>query len=118
MVLPHTHQGAAGTAARWWGRALAALGAALVLLGTGVGSTGLESLWHLLWAQDASAAERALALQIVWDIRLPRTLGAWAARARPALARASVVGGKRANAGGRHLRKNKSTRTAACAPTR
>ena len=32
MVLPHTHQGAAGTAARWWALALAALGAALVLL--------------------------------------------------------------------------------------
>ena len=33
MVLPHTHQGAAGTAARWWALALAALGAALVLYG-------------------------------------------------------------------------------------
>ena len=92
MVLPHTHQGAAGTAARWWALALAALGAALVLLGTGVGSTGLESLWHLLWAQDASAAERALALQIVWDIRLPRTLGAWAAGALLGLAGAVAQG--------------------------
>ena len=90
--MPHTHQGAAGTAARWWALALAALGAALVLLGTGVGSTGLESLWHLLWAQDASAAERALALQIVWDIRLPRTLGAWAAGALLGLAGAVAQG--------------------------
>ena len=92
MAWPQTHQGAAGTAARWWALVLAALGAALVLLGMGVGSTGIESLWHLLWAQDASAAERALALQIVWDIRLPRTLGAWAAGALLGLAGAVAQG--------------------------
>ncbi len=41
---------------------------ALVILGAGVGSTGFESLWR--------ARTDALAMQIVWDIRLPRTLGA------------------------------------------
>lgn len=52
---------------------LALLGAALTLLGAGVGSTGLESVWTMF--SDTSA------MQIVWDIRLPRTLGAWAAGA-------------------------------------
>ena len=40
---------------------LALLGALLVLLGTGVGSTGLENLWPLLWGGQGDAAERAMA---------------------------------------------------------
>ena len=59
-------------------------GAALVLLGTGVGSTGFQS------ALDAW--RDPLAWQIVWDIRLPRTLGAWAAGALLALAGAVAQG--------------------------
>jgi iron complex transport system permease protein len=52
---------------------LALLCAVGVVLGTLVGSTGLES-----WAQ---AWHDAVAQQIVWDIRLPRSLGACAAGA-------------------------------------
>jgi len=56
------------------------LGAALLIwmllvcvLGASVGSTGLESVLHA-WYDP-------LAWQIVWNIRLPRTLGAWLAGA-------------------------------------
>ncbi|MBY0574551.1 MAG: iron ABC transporter permease [Undibacterium sp.] len=47
------------------------LGVILIVLGLGVGSNGWESL-QTMWQQS-------LTMQIVWDIRLPRTLGAWAA---------------------------------------
>ena len=47
---------------------LLALALALLVLGTGVGSTGFDSVWR--------AVQDPVALQIVWDIRLPRTLGA------------------------------------------
>lgn len=50
-----------------------ASGLVLLLLGASVGSTGFDSLLN--------AMHDPLALQIVWDIRLPRTLGAWAAGA-------------------------------------
>ena len=60
------------------------LGAALVLLGAGVGSNGFESLLHAL--------NDPVALRIVWDIRLPRTLGAWAAGALLGLAGAVAQG--------------------------
>ncbi len=46
---------------------------ALLAIGCGIGSTGWESVWTL-WQQS-------IAQQIVWEIRLPRTLGAWAAGA-------------------------------------
>lgn len=58
--------------------------ALLVLLGASVGSTGFESVLHM--GQDA------LARQIVWDIRLPRTLGAWLAGALLGLAGAVSQG--------------------------
>ena len=60
------------------------VGLALVLVGASVGSTGFESVlkvWH-----------DPLAWQIVWDIRLPRTLGAWAAGALLGLAGAVAQG--------------------------
>lgn len=57
--------------AAWVGAAIAGLSALLLLLGLAIGSTGLEPL--RLGAGDAVAA------QIIWDIRLPRTLGAWIA---------------------------------------
>ena len=61
------------------GLLLAAL--VLTVLGVCVGSTGWENLIQPLWApaQDPDAA--AMAQQIVWQIRLPRTVGAWAAGA-------------------------------------
>ena len=60
------------------------LTAGLVLLGAGVGSTGFESV--------LKARHDAVALQIVWDIRLPRTLGAWLAGALLGLAGAVAQG--------------------------
>jgi iron complex transport system permease protein len=55
-----------------------------VLMGASVGSTGFESLW--------AAWSDSVAMQIVWDIRLPRTLGAWAAGALLGLAGAVAQG--------------------------
>jgi iron complex transport system permease protein len=51
--------------------ALLLLGAVLLVFGLGIGSTGFESLW--------AARSDPVAMQIVWDIRLPRMLGAWLA---------------------------------------
>ncbi len=63
---------------------LVALSVLLVLLGASVGSTGFESV--LRQGHDT------LAHQIVWDIRLPRTLGAWLAGALLGLAGAVSQG--------------------------
>ena len=68
------------------------LSLALWLLGTGVGSTGLENLWPALWGQSDDPSAKAMAQQIVWDIRLPRTLGAWCAGALLGLAGAVAQG--------------------------
>ena len=68
------------------------LALALWLLGTGVGSTGLENLWPALWGQGDDPAAKVMAQQIVWDIRLPRTLGAWCAGALLGLAGAVAQG--------------------------
>lgn len=72
--------------------ALLLLSLALALLGTGVGSTGLENLWPALWGQGGDPVAHAMAQQIVWDIRLPRTLGAWCAGALLGLAGAVAQG--------------------------
>ena len=56
---------------RWLAAGLLALTAVLLLLGASVGSTGWESMWSL---RDDPVVQ-----QIVWDIRLPRALGAWLA---------------------------------------
>jgi iron complex transport system permease protein len=58
--------------------------AALVLLGVSVGSTGFDSVLNM--------ASDPMAWQIVWDIRLPRTLGAWLAGALLGLAGAVAQG--------------------------
>ncbi|PIQ56541.1 MAG: ABC transporter permease [Comamonadaceae bacterium CG12_big_fil_rev_8_21_14_0_65_59_15] len=63
---------------------LLALGAVLVLLGASVGSTGFDSV--------VQAWRDPVALQILLDIRLPRTLGAWAAGALLGLAGAVAQG--------------------------
>ena len=60
------------------------IAAALVLLGAGVGSTGFQSVLN--------AMDDPVALQILWDIRLPRTLGAWVAGALLGLAGAVAQG--------------------------
>lgn len=61
--------------------ALAVLGG---VLGIGIGSTGFQTV--LEWQNDPIAA------QIVWDIRLPRTLGAWLAGALLGLSGALAQG--------------------------
>ncbi|OOG43077.1 ABC transporter permease [Polaromonas sp. A23] len=58
--------------------------AALLLLGVSVGSTGFESVRNML--------DEAQALQIVREIRLPRTVGAWLAGALLGLAGAVAQG--------------------------
>lgn len=63
---------------------LLALAVVLTLLGASVGSTGFDSVLR--------AADDPVALQIVWDIRLPRTLGAWLAGALLGLAGAVAQG--------------------------
>jgi iron complex transport system permease protein len=60
------------------------IGWLLVGLGASVGSTGFESVLN--------AWQDPLAHQIVWEIRLPRTLGAWAAGALLGLAGAVAQG--------------------------
>ncbi len=60
------------------------LGVLLLLLGASVGSTGFGSVQNA-WRDP-------VAWQIVWDIRLPRTLGAWAAGALLGLAGAVAQG--------------------------
>jgi iron complex transport system permease protein len=63
---------------------LLTLGLLLVFLGVSVGSTGFDRLTSLL--------SDPMAMQIVIDIRLPRTLGAWAAGALLGLAGAVAQG--------------------------
>ena len=80
---------------RWLAGLLLLVSALLVPLGTGVGSVGLENLWPALWdrsTDSAGNAARDMAWQIVWEIRLPRTLGAWCAGALLGLAGAVAQG--------------------------
>ena len=74
-----------------WQRRAAALGSLLLLatgllllVGASVGSTGFDSV--LTMQRDP------MALQIVWEIRLPRTVGAWLAGALLGLAGAVAQG--------------------------
>jgi iron complex transport system permease protein len=72
------------TRALWPGMALLALAALGLLLGASAGSTGFDSVFD--------AHHDPVAAQIVWDIRLPRTLGAWLAGALLGLAGAVAQG--------------------------
>ncbi|WP_334153257.1 iron chelate uptake ABC transporter family permease subunit [Tepidimonas sp.] len=71
--------------------ALLAAAAGLLVLAVGVGSQGLEPAWTVL-ASSPDEAQAALAAQIVWEIRLPRALGAWAAGALLGVAGAVAQG--------------------------
>lgn len=70
--------------------AMLAVSMALLALGVCVGSVGFENLLQQ-WL-SGSPEERALAGQLIWEIRLPRTLGAWAAGALLGLAGAVAQG--------------------------
>ena len=65
---------------------------ALAALGVSVGSAGFENLIGPLLNPEADPAATAMAQQIVWEIRLPRTLGAWGAGALLGLAGAVAQG--------------------------
>ena len=65
------------------GAALVGLALLLSAAGVAIGSTGLDSLVAL--------HADPVAWQIVWDIRLPRTWGAWAAGALLGLASTALV---------------------------
>ncbi len=69
-------------ATAWLGLALAAASLLLLSLGLGVGSAGWEPI----------AAQSGTASAIVWEIRLPRSLGAWLAGALLALGGALAQG--------------------------
>ena len=68
----------------WLAGALLLAAMAVLLLGAGVGSTGFESVLN--------ARSDPVAWQILWDIRLPRTLGAWVAGGLLGLAGAVAQG--------------------------
>ena len=70
------------------------VGAALLLLVLGVlvGSTGWLDLGAGLFGPAQDVAQAATLQQIIWDIRLPRTAGAWAAGALLGLAGAVAQG--------------------------
>ena len=77
----------------WWLVWAGVLGAmALVALGICVGSAGLENLIGPLLNPAQDLQQTAMAEQIIWQIRLPRTLGAWAAGALLGLAGAVAQG--------------------------
>lgn len=68
----------------WLGTALLLMATVVLLLGAGVGSTGFDSVLN--------ARTDPVAWQILWEIRLPRTLGAWVAGALLGLAGAVAQG--------------------------
>jgi len=69
---------------RWLAGALLLTALLVLALGAGVGSTGFDSVLQ--------AHRDPVAWQILWDIRLPRTLGAWSAGALLGLAGAVAQG--------------------------
>ncbi|MEY2860252.1 MAG: hypothetical protein RL392_710 [Pseudomonadota bacterium] len=82
------------TQARVWWLVWAGVLTAVLLaaLGICVGSTGFENLLTPLLNPTIDPEQTAMAQQIVWEIRLPRTLGAWAAGALLGLAGAVAQG--------------------------
>lgn len=81
---PHARIATARQRAAWLLVGLMALSVLLAGLGASVGSTGFDSVLRL--------ADDPLAARIVWDIRLPRSLGAWLAGALLGLAGAVAQG--------------------------
>lgn len=77
---------------RWMVWAAVVAAAALAALGICVGSVGFENLLQPLLNPALDPEHTAMAKQIVWEIRLPRTLGAWAAGALLGLAGAVAQG--------------------------
>ena len=82
--VPHARIATARQRAAWLLLGLMALSVLLAGLGASVGSTGFDSVLRV--------ADDPLAALIVWDIRLPRSLGAWLAGALLGLAGAVAQG--------------------------
>jgi len=82
------------TQPRAWWLLWAGVLCAMVLTAVGicVGSAGFENLLQPLLQPELDPGRSAMAQQIVWEIRLPRTLGAWAAGALLGLAGAVAQG--------------------------
>ncbi len=78
--------------ASFWAWVLLLLAVLLTVLGVCVGSAGFENLLGALLNPAQDPDQTVMARQIVWDIRLPRTLGAWAAGALLGLAGALAQG--------------------------
>ena len=78
--------------ASWLIVALLLVAVGLAALGVCVGAAGFENLVGPLLDPQADPAATAMAQQIVWEIRLPRTLGAWMAGALLGLAGAVAQG--------------------------
>jgi iron complex transport system permease protein len=76
----------------WLGCAGVLAALVLLVMGVCVGSTGFENLMGPLLQPLLDPDQTAMAQQIVWEIRLPRTLGAWAAGALLGLAGAVAQG--------------------------
>ena len=74
------------------GIGLGLLSLAVLVLSVCVGSTGFDDLLRPMLRADADPAQAAMAGRILWDIRLPRTLGAWTAGALLGLAGALAQG--------------------------
>ena len=74
--------------AKIWSLLLLVLAMVMVLAGLAVGGGGLEWLWGAVVRSDRDP----VAIQILWDIRLPRSLGAWLAGALLGLAGAVAQG--------------------------
>ncbi|WP_322991213.1 iron ABC transporter permease [Limnohabitans sp.] len=74
----------ANTRAPLWALMLLTLGLTVVSFGTAAGSQG----WQAWWSAGGDVVSR----QIVWDIRLPRSLGAWLGGALLGLAGAVAQG--------------------------
>jgi iron complex transport system permease protein len=78
--------------AAWLVLALLLVALGLAALGVCVGAAGFENLVGPLLDPQADPSASAMAQQIVWEIRLPRTLGAWMAGALLGLAGAVAQG--------------------------
>lgn len=76
----------------WLAVGLLLISLGLVAVGVCVGSAGFENLLRPLLDATADPDEQAMARQILWEIRLPRTLGAWTAGALLGLAGAVAQG--------------------------
>lgn len=78
--------------ASWLAGTLFLLSLMTILLGVCVGSAGFDNVLGPMFASGSDVADAQMAWQIVMDIRLPRTLGAWSAGALLGLAGAIAQG--------------------------